>query len=99
MAMKKYLYISLFLTLITFKVSAIHVYLHNDHDDEHIDDCELCEYTIYNQNIEFSAPPQFQGFEIDYIPTFCQQENHYESVCITTFINDVHFGRPPPFLM
>lgn len=95
---RKYLHILFLVALIALKVSAVHVYFHNCDEEEHMDDCELCEHAIYNQNIEFSTPTQFHSFEIDHTSTFCQLESHYESVCITTFINDTHFGRPPPSL-
>lgn len=98
MARKKHLYSLFLVILIALKVSAVHIYVHQGHDDGCVDDCKLCEQAIYNQNIAFSTPPQFQSFEIDFTPIFCQQEMHYEGVFITTLINDIYFGRPPPSL-
>ncbi len=99
MTVKRFLHILLFVTLIVLKASAAPVYLHSCHDDEHIDDCELCEHAIHNQNIEFSTPPQFQIFEIDSTPILYQHKNHYESVYIKTHIIDLRFGRPPPYFL
>jgi len=98
MMKKKHLHILFLVVLIAFKFSAVHVYLHNCDDEGDVADCELCEHAIFNQNIEFSTPSQFPNFEIDLTPIFFQRKNHYESVCIATLIDDIHFGRPPPSL-
>ncbi|GAA3514403.1 hypothetical protein GCM10022393_30430 [Aquimarina addita] len=96
MAVKEFLHMLFFVTLIALKVSAASIYLHDCHNDEHMDDCELCDHAIHNQNIEFSTPPQFQDFEIDTTPVSYKHENHYEPVYITTTVINLLYGRPPP---
>jgi hypothetical protein len=96
MAVKEFLHILLFVTLMALKVSAVPIYLHDCQDDGHTDDCELCEHVIHNQKTELSSPPQFQGFEIDSTPILHRHESDYEGVHTSTPINKLHFGRPPP---
>jgi hypothetical protein len=99
MAAKKLLHILLFMALMTLKVSAAPIYLHECQEDGQIDDCELCEHAIHNQHIAFATPPQFQGIEIDSIPTLYQHKKNYESVAILTGVIPLHFGRPPPHFL
>ena len=96
MAMKKYVHLFFFVTLIAFKVSAIHVYFHDCADDGKVDDCEICEHAINNQTLAFSFSEIFHSFEVDPTPTFCTKESHYKSVKIKTLVTKVYFGRPPP---
>lgn len=96
MASIKYLHILFLVTLIALKVSAILIYVHHHECDGQIDDCELCDHAIHNQSIEFSTPPLFQGTEIERSLFLFQPNSHYKSVCVTTHINNTHFGRPPP---
>lgn len=100
MAVKKDLYILLLLALIAFKVSsvAIHNHLHHSHDDEHEDNCELCEHALYHQNVEFFAPADFPSIRVDNAPHFHQQKDSYKSVCVAPVFNKTLFGRPPPLL-
>jgi len=93
---RNYSYMLFLIVLIALKVSAIQLYLHDCSDDRNVNDCELCEKAIHNQNLKFSTPPQYHGFEIDIIPFFSQLESHYDSICISIPINDTCFGRPPP---
>ena len=98
MVMKKYVYIFFFLTLITLKVSALHIYFHQNHD--HIDECNICENVIYSQQIEFSPAFQFQSFEIVDTPVFPKHESYYKSICKNTSSDSrTYFGRPPPTLV
>ena len=98
MAGKKHIYSLFLIALIALKVSAVHIYVQQGHDDECADDCQLCDHAIYSQSTAFSTPPQYYSFEIDHLPNFCQREVHYESICITALVNDSCFGRPPPSL-
>jgi len=89
----------LLLFLITIKVSAIGIYLHDCQDDENTDVCEVCESAIYNQNIEFSPIDEFHNLEIDHTTIFYYLENHYKSIFTKIlFNNKVFYGRPPPSL-
>ena len=93
---RKYPYMLFLVGLIALRVSAINIYLHDCTDERNINDCELCEHAIHSQNIEFTTPPQFHGFEVDIIPFFSQLESHYDSICESIPINDTFLGRPPP---
>ncbi|WP_350285978.1 hypothetical protein [uncultured Croceitalea sp.] len=95
MALKKHFFPLILLALIAFKVSALHVYLHHS-DEEHDDDCELCEHAIYHQIIEFSTPADFELVRIDYTPHFNQQEPYHDSVHVSAFFDNTLFVRPPP---
>lgn len=97
MAMKKHLYTFVLLVLLAFKVTAITAYFHCS-DETHFEDCELCEHAIQNQNVSFLVPPQTLAPKATNATIFCQGINHYETTFIATAVDDVFYGRPPPFL-
>ncbi|WP_461444985.1 hypothetical protein [Maribacter sp.] len=93
-----YLISLLLLILMFFKVSAVHVYTHEDTSTDQIENCKICDSAIENQDIEhlstasvtidanpqlFSTPPK-----IAYVP-----------LSITTSLAHLRlFSRPPPAL-
>ncbi len=95
MVARKAIYTLILLTLIAFKVSAatLHIHLHHSHDEEH---CELCEYVINHQNLEFSTPVEFQFIENNYFPTLNLKKDYYQNISVTSFFDGTLFGRPPP---
>lgn len=101
MTLKKIVYTLILLTLIVLKVSsaALHIHLHHGHNDNHEDSCELCEYAINHQNIEFSLPVELQFVKDNKEFVFDRQNNFYKDVYLITFFEDVIFVRPPPILV
>ncbi|MEM8847973.1 MAG: hypothetical protein AAGD17_12795 [Bacteroidota bacterium] len=57
--MKKIFGLLLFTGLMLLKVSAFHVYAHQDDDCESIENCEICDIALENQtsDIDFFTPP------------------------------------------
>ena len=95
MAVRKYIYSFILLALISFKVSAFHVYEHQE-DHSQANDCELCEYAVYNQNLEFSVETEIQ------VPTkmplllIVFPAKSIEAPMVSRFVFEHPFTRPPP---
>jgi hypothetical protein len=95
MEIKKIFFSFILLTLIAFKVSATHVYAHEE-DSFQVEDCELCEQAIQNQNAEFSGQvhvsvPENTSIAMPEI-TICG----FVSPEVTNELIAFPFTRPPP---
>jgi len=82
-----------------FKVSAFHVYVHEDGATDEIENCTICDLAIENQTAEHQVsqtqtfnPPQKEI--IVWQPTFVE-----ENIVPYTFLHSRFFGRPPPSLV
>ena len=95
MQIKKLFYSFVLLALITFKVSATHVYAHQE-DNVQVEDCELCEHAIQNQNAEFSAIPQLEVPENSTVPIANAINIVFEGPEISDDVVSFPFTRPPP---
>lgn len=89
----------LFISLMLVKVSALHVYTHNECDSEQIEECEICDVVFENQNNEHNFD---NGFDLEVTENlFLVQESI--SINPHTFISSPiefrFFGRPPPSLV
>jgi len=97
MQIKKIIYSFVLLTLITFKVSATHVYAHEE-DNVQVEDCELCEHAIQNQNVEFSAIVQLEIPENSSTPIAKAISFGFEGPEVSNDAVTFPFTRPPPAL-
>jgi hypothetical protein len=86
------------LTLMFFKVSALHVYGHQDDSLNQIENCKICDSAIENQNAEHLANTSFsveapQISIIETVPIF-----EYSQLFTSPKVHFRLFGRPPPSL-
>lgn len=89
-------FISFFLlALMLCKVTALHVYTHEDSITE-IENCLQCELAIENQESEFSTPASF-SFDTPKI-VFYYKKVFYrnDNTALHTPLRFRQFGRPPP---
>lgn len=95
MAVKKFLYSFILLALLAFKVSAMHVYLHQEEDIQ-IEDCELCEHAVQNQNAAFSVtfPPSIPLNAT--APINVLKVERFETPALSNALIALPFTRPPP---
>ena len=89
----------LLLTLMFFKVSALHVFTHDDNSSDKIENCKICDSAINNQTAEH-----------DFSSTFSIETPITKSIETAAVIgksqiflsSKLHFrifGRPPPSLI
>ena len=84
-----------FLLALLSKVSAFHTYMHTD-DHVHVDDCELCEYALYNQSVDFSYNSEL-SLLVDTIPLSAYLlETPYKTDDTSASAIIIHCSRPPP---
>jgi len=82
-----------------FKVSSVHVYVHQDDDTDQIENCSICELAIENQQAEFldNATVVLDFVEI------LQITSKPNILSAQTFVTSVErtqaFCRPPPSLV
>lgn len=86
------------LTLIFFKVSAIHAYSHQDSASNQIENCKVCDSAIENQNAEhlLSSSDWTEIFQIELVSTAINLD--YSQPFTTSKVHFRVFGRPPPTL-
>ena len=95
MQVKKIFYAFVLLTLIVFKVSAAHVYAHEE-DNVQVEDCELCVHAIQNQNVEFSAIVPLEVPENSSTPFGKAIRIGFENPAVSSDVAIFPFTRPPP---
>nr|WP_299485183.1 hypothetical protein [uncultured Allomuricauda sp.] len=92
---KRFLGFLLFAVLMLVKVSALHVYTHNDTEGDTIENCTTCEVALENQNsdilftsgvIEVTTP----DITTNSLVLFEDQQ------FVATKLNSLLFSRPPP---
>lgn len=87
------------LILMFFKVSAFHVYTHQDNSSNQIENCKICDSAIENQNAEhlsvstvFVEMPKIASVQTQAILGDTQ-------IFIASKVHFRLFGRPPPTLI
>ncbi len=93
--LKKVIGFLLFFTLMLVKVSAFHVYAHDDTEADGIENCDVCDLAIENQGseIQFSIEvPTIEPPEL--LPNAL--EIRLEQQLETGYFNFPLFSRPPP---
>lgn len=93
---KTYLSIFFFAALMLVKVSTLHIYTHQDSDEDTIENCLLCDFALENQQTDF-----FFGSETVLVHTFVDIPDVVESDFINLFLDTslsdyTLFSRPPP---
>ncbi len=81
-----------------FKVSAAHVYSHQDADFDSIENCKICDVAVENQEAEFVVT---NTISIDTPVQTPFPEENLIFLSQTDSSKVVHFrlfGRPPPFI-
>ena len=79
-----------------FKVSAFHVYSHQD--DSSVEQCSICDVAIHTQDVELSASP------VTVVPSAITPVFSYEGQSTIVFsfpmtkVCRTIYGRPPPTL-
>ncbi|UII75954.1 hypothetical protein LV716_17070 [Flagellimonas sp. HMM57] len=79
------------------KVSALHVYAHQDDDCDAIENCEICDIALESQSSGLEIPLQLicsNGNSILEIKGFKEKSQVFSSASNTFRL----FGRPPPSL-
>ncbi|WP_394748702.1 hypothetical protein [Spongiimicrobium salis] len=93
---KKILASFVLFTLMVFKVSALHVYSHQN--DDSVEQCSICDVAIHSQDVELSTPPQIiLPNTVEFIPI---SEERFNTVFTLVLPKVCHtlYGRPPPAL-
>lgn len=88
----------LLVAMLLLKVSAAHVYVHQDSVFDQIENCKICDSAIENQNAEHNANNGFT-FQISHNIVF--HGNQITKDSDSLFSSQLHFrlfGRPPPSL-
>ena len=76
------------------------IHLFSSQEENNHDNCEVCEFAIYNQNLDFSSAQEFQSLEVHITHSFPHIEDYYKSVFhYIQSNNKTLFGRPPPSLI
>lgn len=92
---RKILGLFIFVSLMFVKVSALHVYSHQDGDQEKIENCKICDLVVENQGVELNQVANSEAFH----PTFLSlQDNNFYYISLNTKKDFSYhlFSRPPP---
>lgn len=91
---KPYIAIFYLILFISIKLIGLHEFTHSE--NEHIDDCKLCEYVITSQDIAYTVNETFT-IEVPIQDNFKKQLfDTYAYHFTQTQINNALFSRPPP---
>ncbi|SNY99819.1 hypothetical protein [Flagellimonas pacifica] len=93
---KKFFGFFLFAALMLVKISALHVYTHDDTDVDAVENCTICDIALENQNSDFQLDNDTLKISA--------QEISQEAIGISADqqlkpirFNFLLFSRPPPF--
>nr|WP_298789509.1 hypothetical protein [uncultured Allomuricauda sp.] len=92
---KRFLGFLLFAALMLVKVSALHVYTHNDTEGDSIENCATCEVALENQNSDILFTDGIIEVAIQDIVTDSLVLFENQAFVATKF-NFLLFSRPPP---
>lgn len=95
MEIRRVFFSFILLALLSFKVSAIHVYQHHM-DDSHAENCELCEFTIQNQSEDFSSNDSFAIPSKIAIVIIAPTTQETQDIGTLEIAHKFPFSRPPP---
>lgn len=84
--------------LLWVKVSAFHVYAHQDDATNEIENCKVCHLMVESQSVEeqIAPAPSFDTPHIEIISRASIFEN--KIVVVSPLLHARLFGRPPPSL-
>lgn len=93
--LKKVIPLFLFTLLMLIKVSAFHIYSHQNDEANSVDNCEICDIAIESQSSDLDIPLQFTAINANnFVLVNCFAEK--PTVCITGSNFYQLFSRPPP---
>ncbi|WP_222984094.1 hypothetical protein [Flagellimonas meishanensis] len=86
----------LFVTLMMFKVTALHVYSHQDDNGDTVENCQICHVLVENQTVEvpFVAMVTLPIVPITTVTVEVAQE---QTVWESQQYGLSYISRPPPF--
>ncbi|MEW2921998.1 hypothetical protein AB1A65_11055 [Muricauda sp. ANG21] len=93
--MKRFVGLLVILTLMLVKVSAFHIYSHQDCDSDTIENCNDCYLALVSQASDFDAPEDIQVVVNLYFTDNAQQLSIVEQFNGQS-CNLFYFSRPPP---
>ncbi|MEX0312761.1 MAG: hypothetical protein AB3N18_01185 [Allomuricauda sp.] len=93
--LKKVIGFVLFASLMLVKVSALHVYTHQDSEKDSVEHCDICDIAIENQTSDVQINPIIT---IEHSPEIVETtwEPHFDQQLTTIRFNFSLFSRPPP---
>ncbi|CAM1344879.1 conserved hypothetical protein [Tenacibaculum amylolyticum] len=90
---KKHITLFYLVLFIGIKLVGLHILTHND---DHYDDCEICEYVITSNKTHISTE-NFVSFEQQFFHDYNEQSfSTYSYAFITKYEHNELFSRPPP---
>lgn len=92
---KKFFGFLLFVSLMLVKVSALHVYTHDDTDVDSIENCTTCDIALENQNSELQLATGIVEVSIQEIIPKAFKINADQQLKSIRFYS-LFFSRPPP---
>ncbi|UII79713.1 hypothetical protein [Flagellimonas sp. CMM7] len=93
---RKILGLFIFVSLMFVKVSALHVYAHQDGDQEKIENCKICDLAVENQNMELNQVSNPEAFHSTFLNSI-DNNFYYISLSIEKDFSYYLFSRPPPY--
>jgi len=88
----------LLFTLLLVKVSAFHVYLHQDDATNEIENCQVCHIVAETQSLEHHNTPPL-SVDPPRVEIVLQEPILQDNIIVTSsFLQAKIFSRPPPFL-
>ncbi|NER19032.1 hypothetical protein [Spongiivirga citrea] len=96
---KKILFSAALFALMLVKVSAFHVYAHDDASKASIENCNTCDLAIENQQAQFAEIDLFDDVIITNFD-FTTKEDHFIAVVLIAENEPSYYfqNRPPPAL-
>ncbi len=85
----------IFIALMAFKVSAVHIYSHHDTEGDEIENCTSCELAIQQQLTSFT-PTLTVTLPTAILETFDTTINTSTTDVIQEYLGYGFFSRPPP---
>lgn len=86
----------LLFTLLLVKVSALHVYSHQDSPTDAVEDCTLCEVLMTNQQVELIASDSYTEASPNRFFFNFRETSRYVAAHTSFTLRSQFFGRPPP---
>lgn len=86
----------LLLVLMFFKVSAIHVYTHQDTSVDQVENCKICDLALENQDNEQVSVTTLSVETDEYYPIVLQPALYEVESLVSSLAHLRLFSRPPP---
>ena len=101
MIKKKGFFTIFFLVILMFvKISSFHVFAHGDTDEDAIENCELCKFTIVNQHTDYvlNSETNFVQPKVQ-VPQSAVKVSYVNPFLDTSSATLRLFTRPPPIFI